>query len=175
MNVKLQSTMIIFATLSIGIAIGWFSASTWNENQRMKQFEKMRAQRGDHGGGGRFGMPRRMEQMIQPTADQEDTVKTILSKYHEKFIAKSARDFDFVRLTVDSLTEELKPILSEEQIEKLEERRHFFHPFPPGDRPPKGREFQNSQFGKPPDGRRRRDGEFRDRQQPPQNLPQENY
>lgn len=162
MNVKLQSTLIIFATLLIGFLLGWFSAGTWHKNKQLTQFNMMRAQRAERGAGGRFGMARRLEQMIQPTETQKDTVKAILSKYHEKFIAKSARDFDFVRLTVDSLAEELKPILSEEQIEKLDERRHFFHPFPPGDMPPKGRNYENNPFGGPPDGMGPKNGRFRD-------------
>ena len=157
MNVRLKSTLIVVGTLLIGFVLGWFSAGVWHKNNREKRWEEMRPMRG---GGGRFGMPNRIEQIIEPTEAQKDTISFILSKYHEIFIAKSAGNFDFVRTTIDSLIEELKPHLNDEQIEKLEERRHFFHPGPPGDLPPKEGDFQDKPFRRPPEGGWRKDGRF---------------
>lgn len=156
MNVWIKSTILLIFTLLIGFALGWYSSNAWEKNKREKFFTEMRAKRGS--GGGRFSMPKRVGEIIQPTEAQKDTVDAIIRKYHEKFIAKSVGDFDFVRTMIDSMIIELQPVVTEDQFERLEDRRHFFRrgpgPHPQSDGPPPDGEFPDGPFNRPGKGER---------------------
>lgn len=162
MNVRQKSAIVLVITLGLGFVLGWYSNGLWQKHKRQKMFEEMRARRGE----GRFGLAQRIEELIQPTDAQKDTVRVIVNKYHEKLMEKAAKDFEFIRTTIDSLVSELEPVLTEEQIKKLEDRRQFMHPRREG-RPPFDR-----RMGKPPN-RRPRDGQI-EPDLPPPPPPDEN-
>ena len=154
MNIWLKSTVLLLLTLFIGFALGWYSSTAWEKHKREKFFAEMRANRDK---GERFSIPKKMINLIQPTEAQKDTVDAIVQKYHEKFIAKSVGDFEFVKTMFDSLFLELKPVLTKEQYSRLEDRRQFFKPgFGPGPDgaggPPSDKDFRDSPFNPPLDG-----------------------
>lgn len=149
MNVWVKSTIVLLLTLLIGFGLGWYSGGVYHKHKRDSHFAEMRNRRPR---GGRFSMPNRIGELVQPTDAQKDTLEAIIKKYHEKFIAKSFGDFEFVRTNIDSMILELKPVLNEEQLQRLEDRRHFLGPGRGPDGPPSDDEFGKGPFGPPPDG-----------------------
>ena len=113
--------VILLATLCIGIAVGVLGSRLYIEH-RVQKFRNIRGEQ-------MFGGI--MEEIIQPTPEQADTLKSIFAKYQ-----KSMRQMNtqFRRQTVailDSLHDEITPLLTKEQLKRLEERR-----MNPGFRPP---------------------------------------
>jgi hypothetical protein len=61
----------------------------------------------------------RLETLIEPSAAQKDTLRTILKKYG-KVVTTRSREFRAAQLqNLDSLKSELQPILSAEQYERF--------------------------------------------------------
>ncbi len=134
MTVQTKSSLILLVTLLLGIMIGALGMNFY-KNQRMVQFKDFREREmfmGLH------------ERIIQPHSEaQRDSIMQVLDKYLPRFKELHEKNKDEIAVIIDSLQNDLKPILSEEQWQRLIERRERmdrwggpdkFGP-PPGDRP----------------------------------------
>jgi hypothetical protein len=118
MSIQWKSTLIIIATLVIGILIGIFLAGPVMYHHIRPDVEKRSA---------KMFTPI-LERIIRPTPEQEDAVREILDRYsvrldglHDDFRSEMID-------TMDSLRLELEPILTVEQKARLEERHsHLKH------------------------------------------------
>ena len=153
MKIWIKATAMILFTFILGFVLGWYSSGKYHDHKRKVSLEEMRSMRRT----ARFAMPQRLEHLINPTKDQRDTVRAILNMYHEKLIARSVKDFEFIRSIVDSLILDLEPVLNEEQLDKLKDRRQLFRPgFEEG--PPFDGPFHGRPFRRPPPGLLKRNG-----------------
>lgn len=120
MKIEFKTAIILIATLIVGMIIGALIYGTV-----MRSHVKQTALRLRTPG----GFIRRMEMIMDLDESQRDRVHKILLKHHEKMARLGVE----VRAMMDSLQKELKPILTEEQMNRLKE-----DPFLRKDRPPGG-------------------------------------
>ena len=139
MTIRMKSLLILLATLAVGVVLGWLASNLWHDYQRLKRFEKI------HVRGRPFGLHERMERLLRPTEAQRDTLRAILDKYHQRFVQRQQAEREFFSTMLDSMTEELRPILTEEQIKRLERRRYLMRPGP-SDMPPMGKRPRDKKF-----------------------------
>jgi hypothetical protein len=130
MKTKLKPFLILLVTLLIGIAIG-FEIS---EIMIKMRFDEMKA----------FREPKSFvnifEDIIRPDKNQKTVIDSILLKYHVKMESVTKKGMSEVSGIMDSMKVELKPVLNQEQIKRLEaEFSRMKHFPPPRDRgmPPK--------------------------------------
>jgi len=140
MNVRFKTTLILLATLLIGVIIGAagtraYLRTKWKQRASMSKV------------GLRDGFIAFNERILQPEDSQRDTLRQILDKYFEKFNAVSQGHRMEMRALIDSMNSEMDPILTEEQRERLAERmrRHGrkrlpFRDHPPPPHPPRQRD-----------------------------------
>ena len=136
MRIKTQTALIIVATLLIGIVIGVL-ASGFIIHGLPRHVAGMRH---------REIFVDRMIAVIEPSPEQEDEIRGVLTRHAEDFADMSDRFHDDASALLDSLRSELQPLLNEEQKARLEERhRRFSKPrrefgppgrHKPGNRPP---------------------------------------
>lgn len=114
MKKQAKSTWVLFLTLLIGIAIGLLGYRVYML-QRIKSFK---ADRED------LMFEKLFAHIVQPTPEQADTLRVIWNQYHEKLEQNHKQFFNETKTILDSMFEEMKPLLTEEQIQRLKERRH---------------------------------------------------
>ncbi len=148
MNIRVKTAGILIGTLFLGGILGVLGSRLWVQ-ARVQRFQEHRGQR---------FFVQLHTQIIQPTPAQEDTVNAILEKYERKMLQLRRQFGDETRTMLDSLQAELKPILNEEQLERLQKRRgqpphpqHFRPGSPPvhGEGPPPGG-FRKNRPPRPP-------------------------
>jgi hypothetical protein len=151
MSIQVKSTLIVLATLFLGVLIGILGSRWLHEAPQFKPHE-MR----DPGNFIEFN-----ERLIQPTTAQRDTIRKILIKYYSRFTELDRQHREDLKAVLDSMRKELDPILTDEQRKRMEHPRHAMphnemgrrDPFPPG--PPRDRaDFRGSdpkEFPEPPD------------------------
>jgi len=111
MNIKVKITFIIIITLAIGIVIGALLNRTLSQNRIKRILE-------------RRNPPIFIsfyERIIEPNADQRDSVRKILDKYAQRFLEIRANSQEELQSSFESMTAELEPLLTPEQKERLEE------------------------------------------------------
>jgi hypothetical protein len=111
MNTRSKSVLILVGVLIIGVIIGALGSTIlrrqmWED--RISHFKKP------------DGFINRLIEKIEPEPDQEKAIREILSKHHQKMIKISEESRNMIKSHADSLILELKPILSKEQLDKLE-------------------------------------------------------
>ncbi len=107
---KGKAILVISSTLVIGFAIG-FLTSSMITHQRMKKFRSFNSME---------SFKHRIIHIIQPTEEQLKEIIPLIDEYAEK-MDRIRRDFgkEFFTL-INEFHSELKPLLTEEQIESLE-------------------------------------------------------
>ena len=113
MNVKLKTSIIIIITLLIGIVIGALGSGMIRKNiykDRITRFRKPE------------GFVNRIENIIEPDSIQQVVIRTILLNHHKRIRVVSEQYHVEMKALIDSLKNELKPILTPEQQERLNER-----------------------------------------------------
>lgn len=131
MKTRTGTVLIIVATLLIGIIIGALG-SGFVIHRFARHMPDMRH---------RDLFVERMVETIDPSPDQEEAIRDILTRHAEEFAEISDSFHRDASALFDSLRAELDPVLTEEQKAKLEERgrrvrRLMKHPGPPGRRWP---------------------------------------
>jgi hypothetical protein len=128
MNVKSKSIIIIVATLLLGIIIGIFAGGLIRARIFEDRISRFRSPE---------GFFKRVEEIIQPTPEQANQLRNILSEHH-KIAREMARESHLrMRALDDSLRQKLESILTPEQFKRFSKRWHkrrmFFpdHPRPP--------------------------------------------
>ena len=111
MKISTKTTLIILATLSIGIIIGIIGGGRFHQ----KRFDKIRRMNPEH----RF--VEILDRIIKPTDEQNQRIKEILEKQSKK-IALLEEDYQVEIFTVfDSTRLQIKTLLTDEQMNKLEQ------------------------------------------------------
>lgn len=125
MNLKVKITFLIIITLVIGIVIGAMLNRAVSQNRIRRILE-------------RRNPPIFIsfyERIIEPNADQRDSVRKVLDKYAQR-LSKIRTNFqDELQSSFESMKAELEPLLTAEQKERLEEgfpRQPRFFPRPFG-------------------------------------------
>ena len=142
MNTKVKSSLILFAVLVIGVAIG-FELSEISVRHKFHRIEEFRE---------RHGFVNMFEDIIKPDKYQLPIVDSILLNYHNQMdrIAKSG--MHQVSTQMDSMITDLNKILNQDQKSHLKnemERMKRFPPPPP--RPDRAPQRPDSRIPPPPD------------------------
>ncbi|PLX01665.1 MAG: hypothetical protein C0595_14085 [Marinilabiliales bacterium] len=137
MNLQLKNTLIIIATLFLGIIIGFLV------NGRLSQIriDNMRQNYAQK------GMDYRFLRALNPTDKQMKVIRPIFDKYNNIRMENLEEHWKTEREIFDNFEEELKPHLTTEQINRLSRIKQKFNNKPPG--------FENHNRGK---GRKQRRG-----------------
>jgi uncharacterized membrane-anchored protein YhcB (DUF1043 family) len=133
MNVKVKAAIILIITLVIGMILGAMFNRAITQ-KRIRDFLAMRTQ---------YAFAARFEKIIGPDETQKEEVRKIIDKYAKMFNENAERNHQEMTTLFRSFRDELRTILSPEQIKKL--RRGFFRPRP---FPDKGK-FPRGRRGKP--------------------------
>lgn len=152
MNARLQSTLLLVATLAVGVVMGAAGseqvARLWRPRAPIPA--GLPSPRGVRLGGGAGGFVTKMEDAIAPRDDaQRQAVRRIL----EETSARNRREIEAVNASlkarVDSTREALAPLLDAEQAERLAEAMRSLQPIGP-----RGRGEGMGPAGQGPAGRR---------------------
>jgi hypothetical protein len=126
MNIKLKFSIILIATLLIGIAIG-FEISEISIKSHFREMDEFRESRGFVG---------LFENIIRPDTEQKVVVYSVLLKYHKMIDSTAKAGMTMVSKMMDSMFVELKKNLKDDQIKRLEnEMERMKNGLPP---PPNG-------------------------------------
>ena len=106
---KSKPVWITIITLIIGFVLG-FLASGRFYHERVRKFERMRME---------AGFKERFYERIQPDETQKEKLEPIL----EEFFVKMGEHRKGIGRLMDSLHQEMRPILTEEQKQRLREMR----------------------------------------------------
>ncbi|MFZ5979389.1 MAG: hypothetical protein ACOYVF_02050 [Candidatus Zixiibacteriota bacterium] len=116
MSPKSKTVLIIFVTFIIGVALGAVGAGTYRY-----MFDSRRP-----------GPPypdnhvERIMRLLDLKDSQEDTVRTILENHSERMRINFQESMKYLEASIDSLEDELAPVLTEEQLARLKEERKKF-------------------------------------------------
>ncbi len=114
MNIHIKSALILLTTLLMGIIIGALGMNLFR-NQRDMDFERFR---------GRQAFMHLHEDILQPTSEaQRDSIQKILSQNLPKFRELTLKHREEISAMIDSMQKQLAPILTKEQLERLNDRR----------------------------------------------------
>lgn len=117
MSPKSKTVTIIFITFVLGIALGAVGAGTFRY-----MFDKRHPD----------GRPRpenhteRIMNLLELSDDQVDTVKAILDNHSERMRINFQESMKYLEASIDSLEDELAPVLTDEQLGKLKDERKRF-------------------------------------------------
>jgi hypothetical protein len=129
MSIRLKTALILVATLVLGIIIGALGSIAFRRHQIRSTIADLRQR------------PSFLEytmKIIQPTETQEDTVRAILEEHHQKLQNVSIHQRQEMIALVDSMETRLQSVLTDQQMERLRQRRQRRRPPPfgkPGDHP----------------------------------------
>ncbi|MFH1312491.1 MAG: hypothetical protein ABIJ00_04620 [Candidatus Eisenbacteria bacterium] len=112
MSTRSQTTLIVVATLVIGILIGLFLAGPVLHRHLRPPFP----------GGRPDGFASAIEMLIDPEPDQVEAVRSILAEHSERFSDISSEFRSEISAVMDSMRNDLDPILTDEQKERLDNR-----------------------------------------------------
>lgn len=113
MNAKAKSIFVLVGVLLIGVIIGAFGSSLLRKNFIEERISRFRTPEGFTG---------RIIDIIQPEEEQRKKVEAILLKHHQMMLEIGEQTREEIKTHVDSLMNELKPLLSAEQLERLEKK-----------------------------------------------------
>ena len=109
MNTKTKSTLVLTGILILGIIIGALGSSLFTHrmwNDRVSRFRTSE------------GFTQRILERIDPDPDKREAVKKILIDEHKKLTQKYEQTRLQIEVYTDSVLLELKPLLTEEQMER---------------------------------------------------------
>ncbi len=114
MREKTKGALILFSTLLIGVLIGTL-LSGWFIRDRMRPIPHPRY------------FVRSTERLIAPQdEEQRQAVRTVLRRYVAKLRALDAKHREALKEQLDAARAELAPLLSEEQLRRLDRRQRRF-------------------------------------------------
>ena len=132
---KSKSLIAILLTLIIGIVIGILSC-TYMRNRKMKEFRSYASYE---------GFKYQALRIIDPTEEQKEKILPVIEEFSRKNQDLKIKYREEFIILMKDYKNELEPLLTKEQIQRIESRRHGRNP---SDR---GEEGRNG-------GERRRDG-----------------
>ena len=111
MKLHFKTTAIILITLFLGIILGALSVP-YLATSRIRRLAGLRQPQ---------GFIQFYEDMIQPTEVQRDTVHVILLAHFDKIVGMAQEHREKLVKLYENLYHDLKPVLTQEQIERLED------------------------------------------------------
>lgn len=126
MKPKMKSSLILFVTLLIGIAIG-FEISEIMIKKRFDSFKDVREPK---------GFVDMFNEILKPGDNQKSEVDSILLKYHTKVDSVFKSGFEFVKINMDSMRNELSKVLDKEQMDRFDKEREKMEKRPRDHKPP---------------------------------------
>ncbi|MBC8174498.1 MAG: hypothetical protein H8E82_02425 [Candidatus Marinimicrobia bacterium] len=119
---KSKSIIIIVSTLILGVIIGLTSARflVHNRIERLAEMSHLE------------GFVNVMENIIKPSEDQAEEIREILTNHHKRISEMREQHIVEIQIVMDSLKTDLKPYLTDRQLEQIEKMRS-----------------RNTKFGKP--------------------------
>jgi hypothetical protein len=115
MNTKTKSTLVLISVLLIGIIIGALGSSLIRRNIWQDRLSRLRSPE---------GFSERLIHIIQPDTQQEEQIRQILLKHHEKMEQITEQSRSMIKAHADSLLIDLKPLLTADQLDRLKEMLH---------------------------------------------------
>jgi len=124
MNARTKATIVILATLIIGMVLGaalhsFYARNQFRNGMRFRVSELLK---------------QRLQEAIQPDSSQQEIVHAILAKRLERMSEMREEGFRKFRGQLDSLQLELQPHLTPEQMRRLSQK---LSSFPSGHMPPR--------------------------------------
>jgi hypothetical protein len=107
MNVKMKTTILLVASLIIGAVIGLLVGPLLHKSMLEKRFANFREP-------DRF--IEKMYDIVNADESQKEKIKEILSAHHKRMLDFHAQ----IKIQMDSLHNDMKSVLTSEQMEKLE-------------------------------------------------------
>jgi hypothetical protein len=121
-----RAIAIIIGTLLIGVVIGALIVGPLVARYHFKRIADLRTPK---------GFAERLEEIIGPDQAQVEVLRPVLAKYGDIFDEVASRHRDEMKDMIDSLHAELGTILTDEQMQRLQQRHHRIGPpGEPGDR-----------------------------------------
>ena len=114
MGVKSKSIIALISTLVLGVLIGALLVGPLIARRHFDRVDAMRT---------REGFAQRMERIIEPGASQVAQVREILNRHAAQFDGIFTQHRLQMDALVDSMWQELRPILTAEQLQRLERDR----------------------------------------------------
>jgi hypothetical protein len=114
MNSPIKPIIILLLTLVIGFGLGIF-ASGYFFKQRVDRFTRVARKE---------GFIRHHVEILEATETQRTTLRPILEKHYQAL----EEHRDAIRNQIDSMRKDIQPYLTDEQIEKLKERKRRKRP-----------------------------------------------
>jgi len=115
MNTKTKSTIVLIGVLLIGIVIGALGSSLIRRSMWEDRVARFRSPE---------GFSERLIHIIKPAPGQEEQVRQILLKHHEKMEKITEVSRAMIREHADSLLIDLQPVLNPEQLDRLKDMLH---------------------------------------------------
>lgn len=141
MGFKLKNSLIIIATLILGIIIGFLISGRFTKVRLDKMKQNFTEQ----------GMNRHMMKVLQPSPEQLEQIRPIFDKYGEMRREQLFEHHQLQQEIFQEFEQELKPHLNKEQIERLQEMKDGSRDRFPGmnnrNRPGKGQGRQQHRRG----------------------------
>ena len=130
MNPRVKSGLLLVATLILGMVLGGLLTGAIVQ-RRLESFAKIQTP---------VGMSLFLEDVIQPHSDeQREAIRAVLDAAGPGFIAIMEQTREEMKALRDSVRRALEPLLTEEQLKRLEARTRLGPgPFPFGRRKPPG-------------------------------------
>lgn len=110
---KSKSIIIIVSTLILGVIIGLTSARFFIHH-RIDRLAEMRHV---------DGFINVMENIIKPSEDQAGKIRKIIANHHKRVSEFREQHIVDLQVIMDSLKTDLKPYLTDEQLERFEKMR----------------------------------------------------
>jgi len=126
MKPKIKSSLILFVTLLIGIAIG-FEISEIMIKKRFEAFKDIRKPK---------GFVDMFDEMLKPDEKQKPVVDSVLLKYHAQIDSVFKSGFAFLKANMDSMRVELSKVLTKEQMDIFDKEREKMEKPPRNHKPP---------------------------------------
>jgi hypothetical protein len=115
MKLQIKAVVVILSTFVLGVVLGYLANDLLYPKpprriSGMRDFDRFLALH---------------ERIIDPTKAQQDTVEKILRKNYQRLRNKFQEHQAEIKAILDSIQVELEPFLTEEQKERLRQRREF--------------------------------------------------
>lgn len=141
LKIETKSSIIIIATFVLGLGLGLIS-SQYLIGKRIDRLSKVR---------NRPGLENMIRNFINPTDDQRAVVDEILEKYSKQMMELRENQIAATKQHFQNMFDELRPYLTDEQIEMLKSFRD--HRMKPGPRPEGRPPFEKPGRDRPHNGK----------------------
>ncbi len=110
---RTKSILLLVCTLLLGVLLGAV-LNTWLAQERFERIQALRSAQ---------GFERMVERSVAPVSDeQSEQISIVMEEWGPRIVQQRREHRRETRALMDSVRTDLRPILSDEQMERLEER-----------------------------------------------------